>query len=111
MLNKLILTAAVIAAALLLTPSKVDAYGACHVGYTHVGPNGVYHEGATAAGGYGGAYHAGYGGAYYHTGSSSTATMYSNAYRGYGGTAYGGARYTTGYGGAAAGGAYYGYVR
>ena len=64
--------------AALLTPSQVGAYGAAHVGYTHVGPSGVYHDGATAAGGSrgglrrastnrlrrgGGAYHAGYGGA------------------------------------------------
>ena len=47
MLNKIIATAATAALAALLTPSQAGAYGAAHVGYTHVGPNGVYHEGAT----------------------------------------------------------------
>ena len=72
--------AIVIAAALvvLAMPTKVDAYGAAHYGYTHVGPSGVYHTGGsvaygprgvaetghTSAYGYGGAsYHAGYGAA------------------------------------------------
>jgi hypothetical protein len=77
MLNKMIAIAAIVAAS-LLTPSKVDAYGACHVGYTHVGPSGVQHYGATAyhgpnssgyaqhrsAYGAGGAYHGGSGAAY-----------------------------------------------
>jgi hypothetical protein len=81
MLNKIILPAVVAALAALLTPSVAGAYGAAHVGYTHVGPNGVYHAGATEVRG------------------------------GYGGAAYGGYHYTTGYGGAAVGGASYGYIR
>jgi hypothetical protein len=96
-------------------PSHADAYGAAHVGYTHVGPNGVYHTGATATSGPGGVRvggqttAAGYGGAAYH--SSSGAAV------GYGGsaayhsstTATTGYRYAPGYGGSVAGG--YGYVR
>jgi len=56
MLNKLITLATVSALVALSMPSKVDAYGAAHVGYTHVGPSGVYHTGRTAAYGPGGAY-------------------------------------------------------
>jgi hypothetical protein len=65
MQSKFYLPAIATAIAILLMPSQLDAYGACHVGYTHVGPSGVYHAGGTAASGergaYGGAYHAGYG--------------------------------------------------
>jgi hypothetical protein len=65
--------------ALALTPSEVDAYGAGHVGYTHVGPNGAYHTGTTVAAGPGGAgaVHTttvaggGTSGAYYHSGYST----------------------------------------
>src|SRR3954468_21994260 len=82
----------------LLTPSEVRAYGAAHVGYTHVGPNGVYHTGKTAAYGPGGAYAGGHtsaygaGGAAYHSG-------YGGAVR-YGGAA-GGYHYSAGYSGGA----------
>jgi hypothetical protein len=111
MLSKIILLSISVALVAMLMPSEVNAYGAAHVGYTHVGPNGVYHTGRTAAYGpggayagghtsaygYGGAYHAGYGGA---------------EHAGYGGAAYGGYHYSAGYsGGAAYRGAYYGYVR
>jgi hypothetical protein len=116
MLKKIILSA-LVAAAVALMPSMAHAYGAAHVGYTHVGPNGVYHTGETAVRGpagntyvgghttgatYGGAYHSSYGG--------STS----------GGGAYGGYHYNAGYsgaggvryGGTTTGGAYgYGYVR
>jgi hypothetical protein len=97
MLKKIVLPVAVAALAALVTPSVVWAYGAAHVGYTHVGPNGVYHAGATEVrGGYGGEYRGG--------------AAYGGEYRG--GAAYGGYHYTTGYsGGAAVGGAAYGYVR
>jgi hypothetical protein len=108
MLNKLIVFVLVVALGLLL-PSTVDAYGAAHVGYTHVGPNGVQHYGATETRSpYGESYHS----------SASGSTAYGGAYRGetyhagYGGAAVGttGYHYTTG--GAAYGGAYnYGYVR
>ena len=112
MLNKIILPAITAALVVLLLPAQVDGYGAAHVGYTHVGPNGVYHTGrtavagpggvaagghTTAAGAGGGVYHAGYGGA-----------------AGYGvAAAAGGAyHYTPSYGGGAAvGGYHYGYVR
>ncbi len=101
MLNKIMLPAVGAVLMALLAPTLVDAYGAAHVGYTHVGPNGVYHEGATAvhgpggtAGGYhesaygagGGAYHAGYGGA-----SGGAAGGYHYDYHYSGGAAYGGA--------------------
>ena len=39
---------AALVGAALLAPAPVDAYGAYHVGYTHVGPTGVHHYGATA---------------------------------------------------------------
>ncbi len=97
MLKTIIPAAALLVLAL---PAEVGAYGAAHYGYTHVGPNGVYHTGGTAA--YG---PRGYG-----------ATRSTSAY-GYGGGAYhsgygGGYRYTPGYGGAAYGGGYrYGYIR
>src|SRR5262245_15505763 len=98
MLPRSSLIAAAVTLAALLTPSGAGAWGARHVGYTHVGPNGVYHYGANAAvgpyGAYGGAHSGfyGYGGASYHTG--------------YGvGAGYGGAyHYNTGYG---YGGAYH----
>src|SRR5947207_5532318 len=64
MLNKILTLATVAALAAVLMPSKVDAYGAAHVGYTHVGPSGVYHTGKTAAYGPGGAYAGGHTGAY-----------------------------------------------
>jgi hypothetical protein len=54
MLKRLLVTAALAVSVALLTPGAVGAYGAGHVGYTHVGPNGAYHTGTTAVGGYGG---------------------------------------------------------
>jgi hypothetical protein len=78
-MRKKILTLTIVAVlTVLLVPSKVDAWGAAHVGVTRVGPGGVYHAGRTVAAGprgvysggrvagvgaYGGAYRAGYGGA------------------------------------------------
>jgi hypothetical protein len=92
MLRKSLAVAIAAAFAALLTPAKAHAWGAAHIGYTHVGPAGIYHVGRTAAvgpyGAYGG-YRAGaygYGGAAYRTGYGV----------GYGG-AYG---YNAGYGGA-----------
>src|SRR5262245_54693195 len=94
MLRKSLLIAIIAALAALLTPSEAHAWGARHVGYTHVGPNGVYPYGANAAvgpyGAYGGAHSGfyGYGGASYHAGYGA-------------GVGYGGAyHYNTGYGGA-----------
>ena len=101
MFKKIMPLAIAIAAAALLTPSDVNAYGAAHVGYTHVGPNGVQHYGATEVRGPGGTY----GSAHY------GATSSGGAHYGYGG-ASGGYHYDTRYsGGAAAGGYHYGYVR
>jgi hypothetical protein len=105
MLRKMILTVFAAALAGALLPGQVSAYGGAHVGYTHVGPNGCYHVGATEVhGGYGGGGGAAYGGA-----------RVGGAYGG-GGAAYGGYHYSAGYaggaaGGAAVGGAHYGYVR
>jgi hypothetical protein len=110
MLNKLITLATVAALALLLLPSKVDAWGAAHVGYTHVGPAGVYHTGTTVAAGPGGVYAGGRttavgaGGGAYHAGYGGAA--------GYGGVAAGGYHYSAGYSGVAGyGTASYGYIR
>jgi hypothetical protein len=112
MLHKIILLAVVAALAALLMPSPVSAYGAAHVGYTHVGPNGVYHTGDTAVRGPGGTYAGGRTDAY-----GSGGAVYRGGYdyrAGYGGAygAAGGYRYTPAYSGAAYGGAYrFGYVR
>ena len=102
MLNKIILPGIVAVLAALLAPAKLDAYGAAHVGYTHVGPGGVQHVGATGVrGGYGGGgYHAS-GGAY-HTAGGATAGGYHYS-ASYGGVAGGG--------GVTAGGAHYSYIR
>jgi heterogeneous nuclear ribonucleoprotein A1/A3 len=110
---KMICAAAVTAAlVVLMVPSKVDGYGAAHVGYTHVGPNGVYHTGETVGYGPGGSFSTGHtsaygaGGGEYHGGYGygTTAGGAAGGYR-YGGAAGGDYRY----GGAAVGG--YGYVR
>ena len=106
MLHKVITPAIVAALAALLVPSKVDAWGAAHVGYTHVGPGGVYHAGRTVAAGPGGVYAGGraggvgYGGAY--------GARYGGAV-GYGGGYRAGAVGGVGYGGAYRAG--YGYIR
>jgi hypothetical protein len=84
----------------LALPAEVDAYGAYHRGYTHVGPAGVYHVGGTAVSTPYGVYGA--------------RNMGVAGYGGYRGGAASGAgyRYTPGYyGGAAYGGYRYGYIR
>jgi hypothetical protein len=102
MLKKIITLAAMAALAALLMPSRLDAWGACHTGYTHVGPGGVYHTGSTTVSGPGGTYSTGHTGAYgsgggaYHSGYSA-------------GTGYGGGGYHYNYGYAHGGS--YGYVR
>jgi hypothetical protein len=102
MLSKILLSALAAFLAAVLVPSVVHAYGAAHVGYTHVGPGGVYHTGRTVAAGPGGVY----------AGGRTTAVGAGGGYRsggaavgGYGGAAAGGYRY----GGAAVGG--YRYIR
>lgn len=96
-----------VAAAALLMPRLVYGYGAAHVGYTHVGPSGVYHTGETAYRGPGGAYAGGRteaygrGGAEYHSASGGA------VYHGSSGGAAGGYHYSSSY----YGGAHYGYVR
>src|SRR6516165_6452226 len=101
MLKKIITLATVAALAALLTPSKVDAWGAAHVGYTHVGPGGVYHTGRTVAAGPGGVYAGGRTGA---------VGAYGGTYRGgYGAAAgaYGGAARTYHYSAVPSGGGSY----
>ena len=56
MLQKIALAAFVAVCVVLVLPAAASAYGAAHVGYTHVGPNGVYHAGTTVAHGPGGTY-------------------------------------------------------
>lgn len=82
---------------------RVLAWGAAHVGYTHVGPNGAYHYGSTEAAGpngmYGGA-HAGVygaGGQSYHAGYGAAAGPGGAAAGGY--RAYSPSPYTPSYGG------------
>ena len=100
MLRTASLIALAVAALTLTTASEAHAYGACHAGYTHVGPNGVQHVGYTAASGPGGsAYHSSSGGSYgggYHYNESS------------GGAAAGGYHYSYGSSGGSAGGYHYG---
>ena len=100
MLSKLMTLMTVAALTVLLVPSKVDGWGAAHVGVTRVGPGGVYHSGRTVAAGprgvYSGGRAVGYG-------------AYGGAYRaGYrGAVGYGGGYRYGGYAGAAR----YGYIR
>ena len=97
MLKRILALATAAALTVLLVPSKVDAWGAAHVGYTHVGPGGVYHAGRTVAAGpggaysggraygagaYGGGFRAGYGGAVGYGGAGGY--RYAGGYRGYG---------------------------
>jgi hypothetical protein len=109
MYHKLLVLVPLALVLLLAKPADVEAYGAAHVGYTHVGPSGVYHTGTTVASGPRGTYetHSGYGttagGAHYgyesaggvHYGYGTTAT----------GAHYGGTVYAPSYYGS------YGYVR
>jgi hypothetical protein len=78
---------------LLLSAGDACAYGARHVGYTHVGPSGVYHAGHTAAYGPGGARSAGH--VSHYGGASGTAYRagYGAHYGAYGGAYHAG--YTT----------------
>ena len=78
-----------------LTPTEANAYGAVHVGYTHVGPNGVSHVSETAVAGPGGVREVGH----------TTAVGYGGAYAGgvrvgAGGAAYGTRVYAPTYHGA-----------
>ena len=116
LLRVLLVTLAVIAA-VLWTAAPAHAYGACHAGYTHVGPNGVQHVGYNAAAGpygsggsvhassygAGGAYHAGYGGTTYGGGAYGGYHTYTPT--GGGGAAVGGYEYRGPAGGVTYGGA------
>ena len=93
MLKNIVLAAFVAALVVLVLPAAVSAYGACHVGYTHVGPSGVYHSSETVARGPGGTYAAGRTTAY-----GAGGTEYRGGYSAgasYGGAAYG-VHYSTG---------------
>jgi hypothetical protein len=116
MLKKIVLAAFAAALVLLVLPAAVSAYGACHVGYTHVGPSGVYHSGETVARGPEGAYAGGRttaygaGGAEYH-GYSAVGTTGGAAYGAHYSTGNtGGYYYAPGYGHATTTSSY-GYVR
>ncbi|MBA4188852.1 MAG: hypothetical protein C0467_12715 [Planctomycetaceae bacterium] len=105
MLNKFILPAIAAACMVLAMPAQVDAYGAAHRGYTHVGPNGVYHTGATVAAGprgvavTGHTTAAGYGGGAYRGGYGAGVGYGGAASYGFGGVgaSYGGYRYGSNY--------------
>jgi hypothetical protein len=100
MLRKTMFLAVTATILTLLSTGDAKAWRAAHVGYTHVGPNGVQHWGRTAAAGPGGAYAGG-----------SRYASYGGYHAGYGG-AYGGAyHYGAGYGGEAYGGYRAGYYR
>jgi hypothetical protein len=76
MLHKTLFLACAAILVVLVVSSEVQAWGAYHVGYTHVGPYGAYHVGGTEAyGGYGGARYGG---------------VYARGYGGYGGAYRGG---------------------
>jgi len=103
MRNQTILAALTATTIVLFLASEAKAWGAAHVGYTHVGPNGAYHYGRTEAAGPYGAYsgaHVGgvstysrssaYGPDTLPSYSSGSAYHYSTA--GYGGYSAGGVR-------------------
>jgi len=106
MCQKLLFLALAATLVVLGTAAEAQAYGAAHVGYTHVGPGGVQHYGATAVSGpygsYGGSHasaSSASGGAY-HTGSATEVH--------YGGTtSTGGYHYATGTTGAYSAGGYH----
>ncbi len=105
-LKTLILSAAVSAAAILLIPSEVQAWGASHSSSTSWGGGGWNHSGSTTWNGrYGNSYttsHSGSGSYYggYHSGSGSFHGAYGNTYHYSGG----------GYHGVYGGGFHAGYV-
>ena len=94
MLRKAFVLAAAVTLLSLLTASKAQAWGAYHVGYTHVGPYGVQHWGRTAYGGYGGYGGYRYGSAYRYGGLGDYGAYRYGGYH-YGG--YGGLRYGDAY--------------
>ncbi len=103
MLRKPIIAAVAAALLSLLSPTDARAWGGMHVGYTHVGPNGVQHYGRTVgvgpygaysgghygSYGYGGAYHAGYGEGYHYNTGYTTGGAYHYGTIGVGGYGYG----------------------
>jgi hypothetical protein len=103
MFRKTLIAAIAAALALVLAASRAEAWGAAHVGYTHVGPGGVQHYGRTAVSGPYGSYSGGHassyeaGGAYRTGGGYATGTTGAAGYH-YSGTSSYGAHYGTGYG-------------
>jgi hypothetical protein len=94
-MKKILCIALVAAAASLMTSTKAQAWGAAHVGYTHVGPEGVQHYGRTAAYGPSGAYSGAHYGSYGAYGSSHAAYGHSETYghSSYGAYHYGSSSY------------------
>lgn len=91
MLRNVLLAVGAAALTTLMTPGGASAWGARHVGYTHVGPAGVQHVGRTAvAGPYG-----------YRVGGSGYSSSFGGAagyrYGGAGAYGYHGASYAGGY--------------
>jgi hypothetical protein len=120
MLRRFLVLGLLATAATLLTSSRAHAWGAYHVGYTHVGAGGVEHYGRTVgvgpygaySGGHVGAY--GYGGASYHAGYGygeryGSYGSYHYAASPYGGSYYGGMSSAGLYGGAYSAGVYRGW--
>jgi hypothetical protein len=94
-MEKILYIALVAAAAFLMTSAKAQAWGAAHVGYTHVGPSGVQHYGRTVAAGPNGAYSGGHYGSYGASGSYHAAYGHSETYghSSYGAYHYGASSY------------------
>jgi hypothetical protein len=95
MLRKIFCLVLLSGAATLATSSTAHAWGAYHVGYTHVGPSGVQHYGRTYARGPYGSYSGGrygssgaYGGYHSSYGSYDRYGSYGGAYH-YGYDRYG----------------------
>jgi hypothetical protein len=79
MLRNILCVAVLTAAATLATSSTARAWGAYHVGYTHVGPSGVQHYGHTAGYGSNGAYSGSHYGSYNRSGSSDRYGSYKRS--------------------------------
>jgi hypothetical protein len=88
MLRKMIVVAGVALLATLLSTTQVQAWGAAHVGYTHVGYGGVQHYGRTVAAGPYGAYSGAHYGSYGVGGAYHTDYHYGTGYGGYSYGAY-----------------------
>jgi hypothetical protein len=93
MSRKAMMLGAAALVAVLVTTSQARAWGAAHVGYTHVGYGGVQHYGHTTAVGPYGAYSGSHYGSYGAGGAYHYGTGAGYHYGGYGGASYGGYHY------------------